>query len=1554
MLSLLFSTAIASSSELLVTPLDATPTLVAQNTSYCYDIDPLEEWPFPPDCLQQIWLDDCTDRGSGYPADVSNLTNLYNSLVDAEGTTFGTWGNYTDYVDNLGTLSADATSNPEAYEVCRGSTDTPTQSPTITPTTAVPSPAPTYIPTALTRAPTYANDPAWKVFYPPEDGSVADTSAELVTKAGLKELCDATYNRQHDLTNYIWRVRVKRDEDTGIEGNWTTWDYWRPPVQSGTTTYHEFCDALVFRSGEPGAYTQLWPMRCKNTNDPCYVTDSDFWDQTIPMDDGRSIPHLWVDQWADVDADPGTNAGAYSTNDLESTPTWGHMFEIEVTSTRVFPDCTRRLTPWEPVDVSDPTFAWTTDPGEGRLVENPCFDGATNALTPMAKWEIMHPYGSSLNYNPTTKLVSCDEGQDNTGGGDNDVFVDDWALWYAVKNQAFMHCDIECIWDIRPLKDNQFYPNFWQWTPNGPPGAGTTSAGCWKYGVEEGHPDYNTNLNKFLNDPTGGDCRASTNMANDAIAGRWDYKTAYDYWVAQMDSMCTEECDYTNDWHLNEEFSTCIKKLPTIETQIGGSIVSQFMTQVEAQTECEDVQNGTLVSINSWNLNTAARELCHRDITNNDATGAVRECWVGAPDAKGTAGALWPDGTPVSYMKFETTEYDAGGDDPAKTALYIDENGYMIYSDPNEVSPSEKEGICQTPANMDQDVRLETYANQCRDSEPPNFRTNNPVTPYVKIADCGFTDPLNPNMLHIVVVVPRRMYDMKITFENSTNDAGEWDLLRRTHADIQWTYTETGTDDCNGTYTIESAIPWQEFNLGGAGGVSRLENYMTPSGLPDDTYTTIDPAVLNQLNKWYIFASTIRVEGKFPIWTQEDYDDIVTGEDVFSERFDVTDVIIRTPLIIKFQKSVVVESEFEIISTKFNYKTVAAIIESIQLDTRYDAPPYARFELKIRTKSQYPYMFDECANANATNPANNGLPDIAYDGQQMYECTDWHNTFPEPTETERGPITNLKPIDTQVSMQLYFVASDIGCTFINPDHSREGDVCTQEWRLRLMPERNKCYATGDYHIRYDTKCFHGKEVCYMPKDEDGNYINSVWFTFKLQTSKFCPQVVDEVQLTGFLQCTGRESYKPTEENAALIAAASSIRVEANTPGSAYLQGEVVKFIGSVDSPKARITNTRVRMVEVTQDLTTLLQTGVNRVPYDDTQGHMVIWTRPTVNSLGETEQIATGTFSLVYNPGNVRVDDIFVMGGEAENYVKSSGDLINADHSDHALVFAPTECGFQMLLHSKAFPINRQSFGVKTVIVTMEVDYQALDVVLNSGRRRRRMLQATSDVQPGVDELTAMEPVRVEAFRAQQLSVCNDVVCGLRLVMTMSDAALENPAMFASNVEFTFRRAIEAEIHPAQEIEKSQIQVTVMEMYDKTTDLATRFWSAEGFVDVVKRPKSQMRRLPSIPNQEAFVIYVLFKDVHGYPSAAKLREEFVDQVSRPASALMQSEIILNSLFHSVESHDPQNDIMKDIDIMNKYYDGDKDKDNAGGRIHPALPTALAILGCLCALFGINW
>merc|ERR1719273_2398636 len=119
--------------------------------------------------------------------------------------------------------------------------------------------------------------------------------------------------------------------------------------------------------------------------------------------------------------------------------------------------------------------------------------------------------------------------------------------------------------------------------------------------------------------------------------------------------------------------------------------------------------------------------------------------------------------------------------------------------------------------------------------------------------------------------------------------------------------------------------------------------------------------------------------------------------------------------------------------------------------------------------------------------------------------------------------------DTNVGLTLEHLNDDANCTFTNPDHVREGDICTQEWMVTLVPGANVCYATGEYSIEYKATCFHGKDVCYLPKTSDGQDIDTVTFTFKIQTSKFCPVVADEVDLSGTLTVTGRNSFKPNEE-----------------------------------------------------------------------------------------------------------------------------------------------------------------------------------------------------------------------------------------------------------------------------------------------------------------------------------------------------------------------------------------------------------------------------------------
>merc|ERR1719168_586501 len=207
---------------------------------------------------------------------------------------------------------------------------------------------------------------------------------------------------------------------------------------------------------------------------------------------------------------------------------------------------------------------------------------------------------------------------------------------------------------------------------------------------------------------------------------------------------------------------------------------------------------------------------------------------------------------------------------------------------------------------------------------------------------------------------------------------------------------------------------------------------------------------------------------------------------------------------------------------------------------------------------------------------------------------------PNPTTTDND----------NIAMEIVHLMDDRNCTFTNPDHVREGDVCTQEWMVTLTPDANVCYATGEYSIEFHTTCFHDKEVCYLPFDDNNEVIDTVTFTFKIQTSKFCPNVAEEVDLSGEIIVRGRESFKPMGN------------IEDDTDGSFYLQGEEIHVLARTYSDKAVIVATEVTQVELVQDLSRLVQTGYNRVPFDADSQDMTVWTAATDG------RIISGTVSI--------------------------------------------------------------------------------------------------------------------------------------------------------------------------------------------------------------------------------------------------------------------------------------------------------------------------------------
>jgi hypothetical protein len=99
--------------------------------------------------------------------------------------------------------------------------------------------------------------------------------------------------------------------------------------------------------------------------------------------------------------------------------------------------------------------------------------------------------------------------------------------------------------------------------------------------------------------------------------------------------------------------------------------------------------------------------------------------------------------------------------------------------------------------------------------------------------------------------------------------------------------------------------------------------------------------------------------------------------------------------------------------------------------------------------------------------------------------------------------------------------------------------------------------------------------------------------------------------------------------------------------------------------------------------------------------------------------------------------------------------------------FTATEAGFKYFLHSRAMPVNVDSFGTKTLIATLEVIYEALDGSnsndVNTIGRRRRLLQNN----PSFDmRASASFPVR--AFAPQSMPKGLGASASMSLEITLS------------------------------------------------------------------------------------------------------------------------------------------------------------------------------------------
>jgi hypothetical protein len=949
-------------------------------------------------------------------------------------------------------------------------------------------------------------------------------------------------------------------------------------------------------------------------------------------------------------------------------------------------------------------------------------------------------------------------------GGDNT------ALLYAIGNRQFGTCDSLCVFS--PSYDGTAGSgDYWFWQA----GAGNN---CWK-----APGDYHANEMQY--------CQVDgSQFANNGVAPQqWAHAQK------ENDRLCKERCDMENGWVYAEGSCYRVSTFSQYNNMAGTDNPTKGVDECNASLTSG---TATLASVGSYDENSIAMTLCATTI----------ECYFGGMQGFGQGSGTWADGTVVSWVNWDTneqTERAKVGTDMAMLAT----GKWVMYQGQRSIGV-----LCETDANMDTAESFEDYAESCAllDAVAAAELAETNSFPSLNVAESGFTDAANPANLHIVIDVPKTMFNHKIGFENATNDEAEYSW--------EWSnsyWSVTGDDNnCANNYKFTGAIPWQVFNLGGAGGVERLATW--EDGGIANSVTTSTAGTTNvasdQGELYYQFGSVVRISASQPLFTkiQQNGASRVKRESRMNR-----DVMVRVPFILRFQKTVTVTTDVNIVSTKYNYKTVAAIIQSIQHSTNYFTPPYAQIMMQIRTKSQYPYMF----NKDATPTLHVHSIDVA---------------------------------STIATLSLEHLSNDMNCTFTNSDHMREGDICTQEWMFHIVPNDNVCYATGEYSIELTTKCFDGKDVCYLPEDSIGNPIDTVTFTFKVQTSKFCPVMADEVDLTGTLAITGRETFKPADEPT----------LEGPSTGQMYMQGETIHVFATTASTKAKIVNTEVIMVELEQSMTNLVQTGYNRVPFDINYENKVIWTKN--DGAG---RLATGT--VVVDDGATVTRNIVLM--EDAGVYKTGDDPCTTA----SCTFTETEAGFKLNLHSRAMPVNVDSFGTKTIKATLEVIYEAMP-----GSRRRRMLQS----QPTFD-MRASTSFGTEAWQPHSVPKGMGNAASMSLEITLSSRVDRSNALsFSQAVHAAIVQSLQAE---AQGVMVYDEQVSIDQLYSGNKSIWTR--PAQGQI--------ASRRL--LNTAQKLKIEFTFSNVRKQNAMllSDMVANFDKQLRSPSSTLMNQPLFAGAVVHDV-------------------------------------------------------
>lgn len=538
------------------------------------------------------------------------------------------------------------------------------------------------------------------------------------------------------------------------------------------------------------------------------------------------------------------------------------------------------------------------------------------------------------------------------------------------------------------------------------------------------------------------------------------------------------------------------------------------------------------------------------------------------------------------------------------------------------------------------------------------FNESTAYPEFVK-ADSGFLSASDD--LTFTFNVPRELYNVDIKFEGQTwthNNIG----FDGVYDSSLWEYDALTAVDGNGNLdscekeTWKADVPWTSMD----GVFTSVESFSLNSTATET----------NENEDYYVFTATMNITAN---------EKLVAISDLSPRTWELERTMHwKYPFALKWQRDISVTSDLEVhvctdAQTICTVRHVTAIISYIQTKINPIANlagqdgVHGVVTVGIKTLVAYPYMFINNFDPEFQDTA---LDQISNSSLSAYT----YNTAVSGwvAEVSYAPDDNVDNPgnDLEVSTNVTWTSEDAtSCTHdqaqsVNEQSDKE---CSQSWALTISPNTGSCFIDGNYTITWSARCFYDKPVCNFPAG-DGGYNNYVSSTLSLKSTRMCPSLVQDVDLSGSLCSTG-------------LAIEGADYLSGCDADPTYIQGESTHFFAEVDSSLAAIIKTEVTSVEFSQTYWWKTDSSVSAelVPrYDEqynTEGsYMALW---TLNG-----GLTSLTFTDQNNETSTVDDDLTVV----ENIQDSDGcEWVNTGSCDDA-GFTSTQAGFRIKLNSFIFP----------------------------------------------------------------------------------------------------------------------------------------------------------------------------------------------------------------------------------------------------------------------------